>query len=436
MNLFNLKNWLLKTIDRINAISDPYAPFTRSLELPPGETMLSVEHRLEELRLHYEAQLERDGMLQYGNRLFIQEKWNDMGDLCIWQGVYAAYRVLVCRARPTDGMAQFNRIRALEGLMAYTQPHLVRGVAYHAHSADTYKTDQKWKKYYFNQGDYYIREDASLDSFAGWLFGMACAVKYGDPKDSAIRKTIIDYGNQLDKDGYSLRNRDGLETEHGNLRVGIFQGPIRNLATATLYRLVEAAGRPNESWRKIARNLGDDFKQTETHFLHKRGWHNDHMAMLIGLAYVMLCEEHDPGRQEAVEGLERLLGKHRRMGNAFLTHGARMVGIKVPDRDIEIADQVLLEFSLSMKHPNGKIPIEQINSTRPNIQTARQDGKTISRTPLPPWTRPAQDYYWQRKPFDLDGFQGRGAPEKVYSGLDFLSAFACRAVADSSGANK
>jgi len=422
--LIRFKSAALSFIDWINSKSDPYVDFKRPIELPPGTSIMGTkEGRLSELDSHYERQMAVVGHVRHGGRLFLHETPNDMGDLCIFQGIYTGTKVLEAAVYPTSEKIA-ARDRAVEGLRLYTQPHLVRGVSVMGASREFYIDDPTWDKFYFERNGYWIREDASVDSFSGWLFGMACAIKYGDPNDVKVRENIIAYGNLLGDDGYVLRNRDRRVTRYGKIKPGIFQAPSINLAMAGFYRMTEAAGQPNDRWKIIAKKYCKDFAKTETHWLGKRKWHNDHMAILFGLTYMMVSEDGDPGREEARAGLERLIKKNEKMGNAFLIHAARMVGISVPLRQIEIADQVLSEFSLSTTPPNGKMPVERINSG--DIETVEYGNEKIARTPLPIWKRPAHEHFWQRNPFSVDDYIGHRSPHKTFNGFDFRVAYACR----------
>ena len=410
--MMQIKTWGLRLIDLINSVADPYDEFTRAMELPPGET---VEERLNKLSNKFIADLHsrfaKGGFLAY-------QIPNDMGDMCIWNGVYAG--MMCMRAHHLkDELANQEAKTAVEALCKFSEDRLVRGVVPDGLFEDNvFLVDNTRAAEYFTKGRSLRRDDASLDSFAGWLFGMACAIKFG--QFHMVADNVNAFFERFKADGYKLRNRDGSATRYGDCTPGLLQGPIRNLATTTVARMsciIDARA----EWRSLAEKYKDDFANTETHFLHKHAYYNDNMAALIGAAYCLITPVGIIGREEAARGLSRLVRKHKKNGNSFFVYLAALCGAEVSKADLQNAEKILMEFSLSDNPPNGKAVIERINSK--DVKTVKVGGRIEAAQPLPIWKRPASDFYWQRGPHDCDGYQGSGLAPIYMNCLDFLAAY-------------
>jgi hypothetical protein len=414
--LAKLKASLLSLVDAINVAAEPFEPFTRGLEIGPGETL--TPSRLDEMAGYSDQHL--SGFLSEGGKFYVYSIPNDMGDLCIWQGVYTAMRCLEAKA---TGQGNGKAVTALYGLLNFSDGILLRGYAPDRYDGTVYQIDQgKAGQYWHGQDGALRREDASLDSLAGWLFGMACAIKYLDLGEDT-KKQIGRYAERFLAAGCRLLNRDGSMTRHGDCRPGFFQAPVRNLAATAVARLAYLAN-GNGKWLELAQKYRHEFERTETHVLWKHGFYNDNMAVLIGAAYCMMTFPSDPGHQEALRGLRILADKQRKHGNALLTALCRLLGAPLSARQEQIAEQVLLEFSPRLTSPNGKGPAIQRNSQDPAVKKVEWGGKMYAAQPLPIWKRPPQDFHWQRNPYQLDD-----GTEHRHNFLDFLIAYWARRAA-------
>ena len=406
------KSKALGLIDTINDRIEPYEEFTRPLSLPPGES-LTVD-RLEQLRQYYEKDLQP--FTSDDGALYTEVLPTDMGDLCIWQGIYAAYRSLAAAADPTS-LRMAAEEKASRGLILYTSPRIVRGVSA-SPAPSHYLTDPTWQHFYYTQDGRLKREDASLDSFVGWLFGTACYLKFGKPSD-AFKEHVASFARQFEKDGFRLLNRDGKMTLYGDCRPGILQGPVRTLAAVTCMRLGDLCGYRNDTWSTLAKRYEKEFERTATHFGWKRAWYNDHLAMLTNLSYALATEDGMPGRAGTLQGLKNLKYKHRKTGNAFLTYASALVGVVPTAQEQETATQVLLEFGGQAQPHNGKAQVPISNSTDSSVKKVKWGNALVAVQPLPAWQRPPADVFWQRSPYGLDG----GGDARQYSGIDFLIAY-------------
>jgi hypothetical protein len=267
---------------------------------------------------------------------------------------------------------------------------------------------------------------------------MTIALKYISPADDmmpTIKKTISSFAAQILADGNRMCNRDGTPTKYGDLRPGMIQGPVRNLALALIYRLWYVASNTQQAydlWKNIAKKYGKEFDKTETHFLWKHAYYNDHLAFLANTCYALLVGPEEDGGKEVREGLKRLLYKTRKYDCPYFHYLAHLVKVESPYLNLTKADSLLAEWRIAPQHPNGKTCLETINSTDPSIKTVKIDGQLRAASPLPIWKRPSQDFFWQRGPFDLDGFIGYKNEECYqHNGLDFLVSYYLRQIGKS-----
>ena len=401
MNIFSwLKVQALAAIDRFNSKNEPFQDFTRSIEQKPP--FLTAQ---EEWLAHL-AEFYRLGLADFttaDHELFQEVRPNSLGDLCIWQGVYSAYCSL------SKGPLGEN------GLARYVSPEgfLHRGVA--PHGAPWFTVDPS--KVYQDDGSWVTRDDASLDSLLGFLFGVAMAsrTKRMTPALCGAMKRLA---SRFVADGYRLKNPDGSFTTYGDCRPGVVQAPVRNLAATLVAYWGEACGAPTPGWRDICKSYGGEFSRTETHVLWKHAWYNDHLAMLATCAGFMADAAWFSGCRA---GLDVLLTKHAKAGNAFLIFMDDYLepnSISPGKRArLDNANLVLLEFSDTMA-PNGKRAGTVKNEGYPAFMWG---GQRMARQPVPAWRRPPADYFWQRNPYSLEG-----SSSENYSGLDFLLAYTLR----------
>lgn len=412
MSLFKIKSGILSLVDKVNQVAEPFEPFTRAIIMPPGEAV--SPSRIDQLAKYYSEQM-RDFIVEEGH-LYIYSNPNDLGDLCIWQGVYTGMLCMKAKASGTSE-SRIGAMLAMRGLLMHSEDRLLRGVTTIDPSIFIYRPDGSKGRQYWVGTDYRLRrEDASLDSLAGWIYGVACAIRHLDVDDLTMNR-ISSYAKKFMSDGFRLLNRDGSVTTHGDIRPGFFQAPVRNLAAVCMARLCHFSPVTN-IWRNYASRYKQDFTRTETHVLWKHGYYNDNVAILLGAAYLMLTDSWDPGHDEAKEGLRILANKQKNAGNAFLIYLCKSLGIELEQRQYQIADQVLGEFSLAgySKHP-GVVR----NSLDSHIKKVEWGGKQYAAQPLPIWRRPPQDFHWQRNPYQLDD-----GTDNCYNGLDFLAAYWAR----------
>ena len=380
--LSKIKTMALRAVDALN----PHRPY---FDRPSAPEEPSIP--IEDLATSAEIELEdfvRDGV-------FIAQKPNDMGDACIWQGVYTAMCVQRWRHKKTAA-AQKLMLAASRALAMYVRWGVVnRGAMPKSLEGEFFHRDPS-KKYLNDSNGYVYRDDASLDSLLGFCYGAATILRYGDMQSKkAIERSCSELSIVFSKKGYRLINNDETQTKYGNCSPGVFQAPVRIMA-ACLPSLL--AGK--DDWRHIAGSYAPEFKTPDTQIPRKMSWVNANLAILATLSYAMLTKGEEPGHREAHVGLSDLLGKYANAGNAFLIFGARAVDCAITANERDIGLKVLSEFSLSGKPMSNKEPV--------NSQ------------PTPVHLRPRFDVVWQRSPYEQGGGEH---PEVRLNRMDFLIAY-------------
>lgn len=376
-----LKSSVLSLFDKIPV------PFNRPASPDPaGPGIFELEASAEiELR-----DFVRDGC-------YVQHKppeLSDLGDACIWQGVYAAMCVHRWRVKKSD-FSKALLIEASEALAKYVRNGVLhRGAMPTALQGVLFNKD-KTKVYLDDSDGYTYRDDASLDSLLGFCYGAATIMKLGCPEAaSTIFNACKSLTVRFTADNYKLVNRDGSPTKYGNCTPGFFQAPVRTMA-ACLPSLIAGAA----EWRDIARKYAPEFSTTDTQIPGKMSWINAHLAILASLTYVMVTGEKDNGHAQACRGVEKLLDKYSDAGNAFLIFGAQSSGQKISRDERRAAELVLSEFPFKAKTAWPVMPKNE--------------------QPTPVWLRPRMDIVWQRNPYE----QGGGDhPDIALNKMDFLLA--------------
>ncbi|TAK59552.1 hypothetical protein [Methylobacter sp.] len=402
-----LKALLLSAIDKVNENGSPWEKFTRPISPDPSVLFTNVRERLDTIAMSAEQELEgfvRDGF-------YVQLKQTDMGDACIWQGIYTAMTVYRHKVLQTDSSLATMRAAAKALSMYINRDYNIvcRGAMPASLEGDLFHIDAtKADKYFRNMHPYFgemvYREDASLDSFVGLMYGIAVVLRLSKDKESIdCFENLSNFCAEFRDAGCKLTNRDGSMTKYGDCEPKLIQAPVRILA-ATLPSLLCGC----EQWKKIAKDYGFEFERTETHFLWMQAWFNDHLAMLSNLAFVIGTKDGDFGRSSAIKGLQVLVEKHADKGNSFLLLSTLSLGIDVSQGRIEKAIQVLAEFPVGAKPMSADADVPKVS----------WQGKIQAKQPVPVWTRPPQDVIWQRCPYDV-----KGAEDVKINRMDFLLGY-------------
>lgn len=410
---------LLKAVDAFNSLAEPYrAPDWRGSVTPsPAKIQSSYVRALSDLTsfLHFDTM---------GSKVWVwNQDANDLGDNCVWQGIFTAWAYM------TGSAMKPGAVRGLAALAAkprFTGPTiLLRGMCrsgevtpppdrtdffYVTETGSEVEASSVKSDPLVNEYTYLCKDDASLDSLIGFLYGAAYA--HGDVSSEAIdlKAGLSELATSIAAAGYKLSNRDGSPTEYGDISPSLTQFPLRLL---TLLLLLRLAGK-SEEYESVFAKTKPLLTCAETHFLGNRGWSNDHLAFMVYDA--LLLVEPDPKfRNVYMSGLSRLNKKAKDCGNPFFSAVClRWLGEQAcvnADEDIKVC---LHDFSVP------KAAVERKNSTRTDLQTTRLGKELVAIRPLRMYDRVPTDHFWQRGAYQLDGFIGVAVPYVKFFCLDYL----------------
>jgi hypothetical protein len=388
----------LALLDRFNETFEPWKKFDRPGELKPGASSNPSQIKdfyLENLKKY----LDRD------TEIFRNTELDALGDACTWQGVYTAFCVLA-RSKGYDYRGAWHLAR-----MVTKDGVLLRGAV--PSGTPWFVMDTGNKQFIHDDGLMIRRDDASLDSLAGFCFGAAMAL-HMDRCPVELTAAIDRLATRMLQDGYRLKNMDGSNTKYGDCRPGLIQAPVRTLAAAVVARLGEQVGAVNRSTaKKLCDRYGREFARTESHLLWNHPWANDNLALMLTASALLL--EKDFG--DARKGMEILRDKAMLYGNSFAIYLAKFCGLGLSLDGLSVASKIMCEFTDSPA-PNGKSSCTTTNEGYPSVMF---HGQRVATQPVPVWRRPNTDFIWQRSPYSLEGTDGNN-----YPGLDYLVAYFLR----------
>lgn len=387
------------------------------------------------------AEMERDLDAVFtvdGGRLHLMDTApSQVGDVCLWQGVFAAEAAL--RAS-LDG-APSSRARAaaaLDGLGALTSRGRPLARSFYPASLPI-ESPGRW---YGRDADNQWKEDASVDSLAGWVFGLALAAELSPELRPRALRLAAGFAAALRGAGYRLRNSDGTETRYGKVGGALLNSPTGVLSTMTVLRLAARAD-PSGPWEaEHARFVAQGQDRWGAYGSGPALWRNsttNHNIAFLALSAAVLTEADPARRTVYARGLVRLSRLTEKMGNSFWTYltlwTLARAGYGDPSEDGEVSlwlarrrDHVARArvAMLEWDYPANKVKREVVNSTRRDLPSGRWplSGRLAPRQPLPLWQRPPADFVWQRTAYSLDDWVGyRGDPPQRFSPLDFLAAY-------------
>lgn len=382
-----LKSLLLKGVDAANGRP---AKFDRAFDPDPRTSFSDDASR--RITIEYFAELELRNFVVEGT--FSCALPNDLGDAAIWQGVYTAMCVFRWKFYGTEG-ARIAMVKASTALARYLHfGTLVRGAMPSALEGKLFVKDPTKATAYFTYDGYTFREDASLDSLVGVMFGIAAVKKYGDADANVpLVLPLNSFATRFAKDGYRLTNTNGSRTTYGDCSPGFFQAPVRVIAAALPSLLAEL-----NDWYAIAEGHKSEFATPDTQVPGKMSWVNANLSILATCAFLMGSDGGDPAYRQARDGLSSLVGKYADAGNSFLIAMANLLGPTASVLQTANAAKILGEFPLGAK-----------------LKSVASSGEASQ--PLPPWKRPPYDVAWQRSPYTMGG-----ATDSDLCRLDYLVA--------------
>jgi len=380
-----------------------------------------------------------DGMFTVDDgRLFlISTPPVQLGDVCLWQGVFAAEAALRWSQAPTPRNLRRAR-RALEGLeilMSHGRP-IARSV-YPAGLAT--ESPGPW---YSRDGRWQWKEDASIDSASGWIFGATMLRELVPSLRRKADAVLLRFSRGLREAGYLLRNSDGSLTRYSRMGGAVFNSPPGVLVTLAA---LKAAARTDPAGPWAADHRRFAAREQDRWGAYGSGpllWNNkttNHNIAFLALAAALLTEDAPERKAVYARGLVRLERLTENMGNSFWIYLGHWVlaraGLDGPagdgsvagflaDRDahFRVAQVAMLEWD----YPACKVLRETRNSERSDLSTRPWpfSGRRALNQPLPLWQRPPADFIWQRSAHSLDDWIGyRREPPQRFSPLDFLVAY-------------
>ena len=390
-----LKSAVLSGVNGLNDLLGGPQPFSRARIVDPTPSAAGLDDASRLAAIADSAELELAGFVSNG--AFAQSEPNDMGDMGIWQGIYTAMTVL--RWQKSKTIEAQTSMQAAAAAMAcyFYKGQVVRGALPTALQGTLFHVDSTQAAQYFIDGEYTYREDASLDSMLGLMYGAAIVNRFGDDVSKAsLSAPLSAFSAAFTKAGFNITNRDGSVTTYGACTPGFLQAPVRTLAAMLPSMVIRG-----NDWLELAKSFAPELATTDTQVPGNISYVNAHLAILANLTWLTAGHEGLVGYTEAVAGLRSLLGKYSDAGNAFLIYGCAAIGIAPTADQMAKAAKVLIEF------PVGPKPQTSYNtSTAPSLQ------------PVPVWQRPPVDVVWQRSPYTYSG-----SDSTSYNRMDFLLAY-------------
>lgn len=414
-----IKSAAIKVTDFTNAKLDRYESFTRPF-LPATATKLKDKAaecwtdlsdfwRFDKVLIHRIPQ-------PSGSPL-------DLGDQCIWHGIYTAMLAMKYAVEPSAGLEVWLD-RAVAGMKGHQTfhheqaPRLIRG--YDA-------LNNQWE------------DDASNDSLTGHVAGLYFAYRHGpDSIKPAVAVLINDITNSLIANDFKLVKADGTPTKHGKLINGIQTDPLQFTLVFALLCLannVIPTSRFADAKHKLYTQYGSMIPFGKVELNGWGNWNDEHRAA-IHLA-IIAREDQSPRVQELCrQGLVRLWNMSiKRVNpwvNALICYGYRD---KCPEGYLWqsglIAKHILGEFEISKKRwplevKNADQRLAGINHQSWSVKTWDDKGTPRAYQPIPLWAMGSQDFFWQRNRYSVNDHAGTTTPAQAgsqHNGADFLCAY-------------
>ncbi|MBI3297455.1 MAG: hypothetical protein HYZ75_04790 [Elusimicrobia bacterium] len=360
-----------------------------------------------------------------------------VGDVCLWQGVFAAEAAL--RASLTGSNPDAVRAaKALEGLGMLTSRG--RPIARSFYPA-TLRTENPglWAG---RDRHYQWKEDASIDSVIGWVFGVLMVRELLPALRPEADRLIVGFSAALRGGGYRLRNSDGSLTRFNRVGGAWINAPAGVLVTLAALQTAARAD-PRGPWAtEHARFIREGQDRWGAYGSVPMLWRNkttNHNIAFLALSAALLAEDAPARKTVYARGLVRLSRLMEKSGNSFWTYLAvwslERKGFADPLKDREVALWLARRRAhmgrarvamLEWDYPRNKVRREVVNSADPALAMGRWpfSGLKALRQPLPVWQRPPADFLWQRSAYSMDDWEGHPESEgKRFSPLDFLIAY-------------
>lgn len=422
----------LRPWDELNRRLDPHEPFLRKAE--------RVDPRpLREQAAQMWADLALKFLVLDGAVLLISTPPVEIGDACLWQGVYAATAALEYSLSPTpDSKRRAERAFLGLKLLSSRGRPLARAVL------PRWVAIEKPGRWYGADDTLQWKEDASVDGVSGWLFGLLSVIELMPERREEALSTLQRFADTVIDNGYLLRNSGGEPTRYGTMGGQVINSPVGLLCMLAALKTLHKRGLGERYGRAYERMAGPRHLEWAAYGSGPRLWDNtttNHNIAHLALASALLSEDHPARWRVYAKGLLRLQDMTRKMGNSYWIYLAdwtfrrrqdmaftlegddewRRYKLSRGDR-LEAARRSMQEWDYprsKTRAPEGRPAPEGLRSVR-WLFSPRQ----LSAQPIPVHLRPASDFVWQRSPYVIEGTPREAGPAKQYVPLDFLAAYA------------
>jgi hypothetical protein len=389
----------IQAADFINDKIDPFEEFTRPACVKYPETLAVKAAK-------FEKDMERfaifDGQI-YSYNLPVSGRIEDIdiGDQCIWHGIYTAMWALKFGAgeEPADTtMKLYSCLNGMKKLLV--KQRLLRGVS--------------------PAGP--VRDDPSNDSLTGYLAGLYFAWTYGPNilKDK-VGDLALNLASGLRSNNYDLVDASGKVTPHGALLNGDLTDPLRLTEVLALMKIKEMCGYKLDSlYDELVYKFRSILMYPKVNLLWWDTVYDTHRAA-IHLHILTALEKNLDLKLVYAGGLDRLYNKVRKSGNVwamYLCMPTSQASTEKLDFDRNVCKKVLSEFTLEDKN----LVVEKLNHDAPEAKL-KWGSELFFKQPYPRWKSGSQDFFWQRNLYAVDNWSGVKTPYVIYNGGDYLIAY-------------
>jgi hypothetical protein len=374
------------------------------------------------------ADLERR-FLADGRFLLISTPPVEIGDACLWQGVYAATAALAYELEPSTAALR-RAERAFDGLEALGRRG--RPIARSVLPLDVVtEPPGHWS---YRDARYQWKEDASVDSAAGWMLGALVVLESVPTRRAEALDAVQRFADQLIAGGFRLRNSDGSATRYGSAGGDMISSPVGLLVTLSALNTLARHGRGGlyaELRERLVRGDQHRWAAYASGPAPGRSMTTNHNIASLGLTCALLSEDDPAVAEVYARGLLRLTRLTRKMDNAFWTYLADWTLSQAPEVALLAADDAdFAEYRArrAERWARAGRALREWHYPYNKLKLRREPppGAERPREPLPVYDRPAADFVWQRSPYEARGWphasmsRSRG---QAFSPLDFLAAY-------------
>lgn len=380
--------------------------------------------------------LEKEFLIEDGKLLVLNRPDSHLGDVCLWQGVYAATAILGWRLNPSAETLKTAEA-AFDGLLLLQSKGnpIIRSLY-----PDSLQTEPGGIQYFRENGRQW-KEDASVDSTAGWMFGAAVALRFLPSRREAALGALKKYADALMANGYRLENSDGSPTRFHRVGGAWLNSPVGVLTTLTALRAMSKTKDGEKylsEWARFRRERQDRWGAFASGPALWRNQTTNHNIAHLALSAALLLEDDLDSGGRYANGLARLERLTFHEGNSFWVYlsvwtledfktrrghlpKAAAAWLAGKENHFARARPAMFEWN----YPENKTRVERLNSERSELEFVKWPfGPPVPKRPIPVWQRPAADFVWQRPARALDDW--RELEDKTplrFAPMDFLAAY-------------